>query len=150
MVFESFVDSLSYILWSTFLISVIFGAVVNKTNFCTMGAVSDMVNIGDYGRFRAWMLAIATAILGVALLEYFSLVNVESTFPQYRNSTLIIGENVIGGFLFGVGGGMGNIKRLYKNVPASWGEYVFSDVVHTRLVAPEYGDSSGVRGAAWL
>jgi len=49
-----------------------------------------------------------------------------------------------------LGGGMGNIKRLYKNVTERWGEYVFSDTVNTKLLAPEYGDSSGVRGAAWL
>jgi len=49
-----------------------------------------------------------------------------------------------------LGGGMGNIKRLYKNVPKIWGDYVFSDVVNTQLLAPLHGDSSGVRGAAWL
>lgn len=49
-----------------------------------------------------------------------------------------------------LGGGMGNIQRLYKNVPAIWREYVFSDVVNTELLAPKFGDSSGVRGAAWL
>lgn len=49
-----------------------------------------------------------------------------------------------------LGGGMGNIKRLYKNIPALWGDYVFSDTVNTQLLAPLHGDSSGVRGAAWL
>ena len=49
-----------------------------------------------------------------------------------------------------LGGGMGNIQRLYSNVPKLWGDYVFSDVVSTKLLPPEYGDSSGVRGAAWL
>lgn len=49
-----------------------------------------------------------------------------------------------------LGGGMGNIKRLYKNVPRLWCDYVFSDHVSTKLLAPKYGDSSGVRGAAWL
>lgn len=49
-----------------------------------------------------------------------------------------------------LGGGMGNIQRLYHNVPALWGEYVFSDVVSTKLLPPKHGDSSGVRGAAWL
>lgn len=49
-----------------------------------------------------------------------------------------------------LGGGMGNIKRLYDNVPALLADYVFSDVVNTRLLAPVHGDSSGVRGAAWL
>jgi len=49
-----------------------------------------------------------------------------------------------------LGGGMSNIKRLYDNVPKYWDEYVFSDQVTSRLVPPQYGDSSGVRGAAWL
>jgi fructokinase len=45
---------------------------------------------------------------------------------------------------------MSNIGRLYQNVPQRWNRYVFSDEVATRLVAPVHGDSSGVRGAAWL
>lgn len=49
-----------------------------------------------------------------------------------------------------LGGGMGNIKRLYHNVPKLWGDYIFSDTVSTKLLPPEFGDSSGVRGAAWL
>ena len=49
-----------------------------------------------------------------------------------------------------LGGGLSRIDRLYTNVPAVWGEYVFSDTVATRLVPPRHGDSSGVRGAAWL
>ena len=49
-----------------------------------------------------------------------------------------------------LGGGMSNIERLYSDVPKIWQQWVFSDQVNTRLVAPKYGDSSGVRGAAWL
>jgi fructokinase len=49
-----------------------------------------------------------------------------------------------------LGGGMSNVQRLYVNVPALWGPRVFSDRVDTRLVKHKYGDSSGVRGAAWL
>lgn len=49
-----------------------------------------------------------------------------------------------------LGGGMSNIARLYANVPQRWGRYVFSDHVSTRLLPPRFGDSSGVRGAAWL
>lgn len=49
-----------------------------------------------------------------------------------------------------LGGGMSNIKRLYRTVPKIWGGYVFSDAVDTKLVAARHGDSSGVRGAAWL
>jgi fructokinase len=53
-----------------------------------------------------------------------------------------------------LGGGMSNVERLYKNVPEIWSDYVFSsgmdDPVRTRLLPPRHGDSSGVRGAAWL
>ncbi|MFI5183990.1 MAG: ROK family protein [Vicinamibacteria bacterium] len=49
-----------------------------------------------------------------------------------------------------LGGGLSNLSRLYSRVPALWGRYVFSDRVDTRLVPPRHGDSSGVRGAAWL
>ena len=49
-----------------------------------------------------------------------------------------------------LGGGMSNIDRLYHSVPLLWRRYVFSDQVDTRLVRNRHGDSSGVRGAAWL
>jgi fructokinase len=49
-----------------------------------------------------------------------------------------------------LGGGMSNIGWLYHAVPQRWGRYVFSDTVRTRLLPPAHGDSSGVRGAAWL
>lgn len=49
-----------------------------------------------------------------------------------------------------LGGGMSNIQSLYEHVPQRWGNYVFSDRVATRLLPAQYGDSSGVRGAAWL
>jgi fructokinase len=49
-----------------------------------------------------------------------------------------------------LGGGLGQIAALYRAVPERWGAYVFSDTVVTRLVPPRWGDSSGVRGAAWL
>ena len=49
-----------------------------------------------------------------------------------------------------LGGGLSNIERLYANVPARWGSWVFSERVDTRLVRHLHGDSSGVRGAAWL
>jgi fructokinase len=58
--------------------------------------------------------------------------------------------NVLDPDVIVLGGGMGNIERLYSRVPMLWGEWVFSDTVRTRLLTPEYGDSSGVRGAAWL
>ena len=49
-----------------------------------------------------------------------------------------------------LGGGMSNVSSLYADVPQLWKKYIFSDTIHTKLVPPRYGDSSGVRGAAWL
>ena len=49
-----------------------------------------------------------------------------------------------------LGGGVSNLERLYTSVPRLWQRYVFSDTVRTRLLPPVHGDSSGVRGAAWL
>ena len=58
--------------------------------------------------------------------------------------------NIIDPDVIVLGGGMSNVTRLYNNVPKLWANYVFSDRVDTKLVAPVHGDSSGVRGAAWL
>ena len=58
--------------------------------------------------------------------------------------------NVIDPDVVVLGGGLSNIERLYTNVPKLWAPYIFSDGVATRLVRAAHGDSSGVRGAAWL
>src|SRR5512143_2210696 len=103
MVFDTFSQAQSMLLWSSFGIAMVMGAVVNKTNFCTMGAVSDWVNMGDTGRMRAWLLAIAVALIGVSLLEKSGLVNISQTFPPYRGGSLAWVENLLGGLMFGVG-----------------------------------------------
>lgn len=103
MTYDNFASAQSIFLWSTFAIALIMGAVVNKTNFCTMGAVSDWVNMSDTGRMRAWILAIAIGVLGVSALEAAGLVNVTSTFPPYRQTNFVWLENVLGGALFGIG-----------------------------------------------
>ena len=58
--------------------------------------------------------------------------------------------NVLDPDVIVLGGGLSNLDRLYTDVPAQWGRWVFSDRVDTRLVRPRHGDASGVRGAAWL
>jgi uncharacterized membrane protein YedE/YeeE len=103
MTFDSFLEAQSFFLWSAFVAAFIMGAVANKTNFCTMGAVSDWVNIGDTGRFRAWLLAIAVAVIGVALLEYFGLAKPGEAFPPYRAGQFIWAEHLLGGLMFGIG-----------------------------------------------
>ncbi|MCB1923200.1 MAG: YeeE/YedE family protein [Gammaproteobacteria bacterium] len=103
MQFENFVAAESAMLWGAFVIALIMGAVVNKTNFCTMGAVSDLVNMGDTGRMRSWLFAIAVAVIGVAVLEYLGMVDVNDAFPPYRGGTFIWAENLLGGLMFGIG-----------------------------------------------
>lgn len=58
--------------------------------------------------------------------------------------------NVLDPDVIVLGGGLSNLERLYANVPAAWSAHVFSDQVNTRLLRNVHGDSSGVRGAAWL
>lgn len=108
MTFESFSEAQNTVLIATFIIAAIMGAVVNKTNFCTMGAVSDLVNIGDTGRMRAWMFAMAVAIIGVIILESSGVASVDATRPPYRGSNFAWLEYLIGGIMFGVGMTLGS------------------------------------------
>jgi len=109
MTFESFASANWTMLWLTFATAFIIGAVANKTNFCTMGAVSDWVNMGDTGRIRAWALAITTAMLGVVILEALGVFHLgANTLPPYRTSQLQWGRYILGGLMFGVGMTMGS------------------------------------------
>jgi fructokinase len=77
----------------------------------------------------------------------------EATLQRYEQRlarALATVINVVDPDVSVLGGGMSNIDRLYASVPALWGAHVFSDRVDTRLVKAKFGDSSGVRGAAWL
>ena len=70
---EETLVSASTIVWLAFAIGAVFGLVAHRTNFCTMGAVSDIVNMGDWNRMRMWALAIAIAILGTGALQWLGL-----------------------------------------------------------------------------
>ena len=63
------VVSSATVLWLAFAAAFVFGAIGQKTHFCTMGAVSDIVNMGDWSRMRMWLLAIGIAILGAGALH---------------------------------------------------------------------------------
>ncbi|MBM3392455.1 MAG: YeeE/YedE family protein [Betaproteobacteria bacterium] len=92
------------ILTAVFVVAIVMGAVANKTNFCTMGAVSDWINMGDAGRLRAWLLAMAVAILGVAALTGMGLASIgNNTFPPYRTPNFAWLRYLLGGLMFGVG-----------------------------------------------
>ncbi len=103
---EGGVHTASLVAWSGFFLAVIFGAVGNKSNFCTMGAVSDIVNIGDWGRMRMWLLAIAVAIVGAHLLQAAGLVDLSKSIYTSPNFTWL--SFIVGGFVFGVGMTLGS------------------------------------------
>lgn len=122
------------VLAAAFGIAAVMGAVANKTNFCTMGAVSDWINIGDTGRMRAWLLAMAVAIAGVLILQASGQANIgANTFPPYKTPSFAWLRYLLGGFMFGVGMtlasgcgnktlvrvGNGNLKSLVVLVIAS-------------------------------
>ncbi|HQS57683.1 MAG: transporter [Gallionellales bacterium 35-53-114] len=88
------------VMWGLGL-GVILGFIASKTNFCTMGAVSDVVNMGSWGRMRAWFLAIAVAIIGTNLLAYSGLLDLSHTI--YTGASFPILTFIVGGLTFGVG-----------------------------------------------
>ncbi|MFY7856426.1 MAG: YeeE/YedE family protein [Rubrivivax sp.] len=89
------------VLWAAFALAVIFGAIAQRTHFCTMGAVADIVNMGDWSRMRAWLLAIAVAILGFNTMV--GLGWIEARHTVYATPRLIWLSNIVGGLLFGFG-----------------------------------------------
>ena len=97
------------ILLFVFAIAVVIGAVANKTNFCTMGAVSDWTNMGDKGRFRAWLFAMTVALVGLLAMEVSGIVALPAdTFPPYRTANFAWLRYVLGGLLFGIGMTLGS------------------------------------------
>jgi uncharacterized membrane protein YedE/YeeE len=89
------------VVWGGFALAFVFGAVANRTNFCTMGAISDVVNMGHWGRTRMWLLAIAVAMFGASLLHYFGLVDLSKSV--YERTSLNWLSLSLGGLLFGIG-----------------------------------------------
>ncbi len=95
-----------YVTGGAFALAFVFGAVGNKTNFCTMGAVSDWVNMGDKNRLRMWLLAIAVALIGSSVLQLAGVVDFSKSIYPGPNFTWL--SYIVGGFLFGVGMTLGS------------------------------------------
>jgi len=89
------------VLWLGFAVAFVFGAIGQKTNFCTLGAVSDIVNMGDWSRMRMWLLAIAVAILGSAALHAAGLIDLGKSIYRTPNFTWL--SYILGGLCFGIG-----------------------------------------------
>jgi uncharacterized membrane protein YedE/YeeE len=89
------------VLSASFFLSLLFGALVQRTHFCTMGAVSDVVNMGDWTRMRQWVLAIGIAMAGFAVLAYADLIDPTQTI--HGGNRWLWLSAAIGGALFGFG-----------------------------------------------
>lgn len=87
--------------WAAFALAFVFGAAANRVNFCTMGAVSDIVNIGTWTRMRMWLFAIAVAIVGAQTLYLAGIVDLSKSI--YVTPKLSWLSCLVGGLLFGAG-----------------------------------------------
>ncbi|MCI2400122.1 YeeE/YedE family protein [Aliiroseovarius subalbicans] len=94
-------NAAAWIGWGGLIIGIIFGFIVQRTNFCTMGSISDILSFGDWRRFRAWLMATGVAIIGVAVLERTAIADM--SFSMYVTPNLTWGGHIIGGFIFGIG-----------------------------------------------
>lgn len=134
-------DLSTIVVAGAFVLAFVFGAIANKSNFCTMGALSDIVNMGHWGRMRMWMLAIAVAVIGASALAYTGQVDLSKAATQ--RPTLSWLSLLVGGLLFGVGmtlaGGCAN-----KNLVRAGGGSVRSIVVLTFMAIASYMTLKGL------
>ncbi len=161
------------ILGSTFLLGLLFGAVMQRTQFCTMGSVADIVNFGDWTRMRMWVLAIATATLGTTWLAAAGQIDLARSIYTAPRITWL--SAMVGGVLFGVGMvlasgcgsktlirlGSGSLKALVVFVMLGLGAYAtlrgitaeprvyLLDPVALRLAGPQDLPSLLARHSAW-
>jgi uncharacterized protein len=89
------------VLWAAFGLSVAFGAIAQRTHFCTMGAVADIVNVGDWSRMRMWALAIGVAMLGFNAMVAAGWVDAGKTIYAAPRLTWL--SAIVGGAMFGFG-----------------------------------------------
>lgn len=125
------------------MIAFVFGFVGAKANFCTMGAISDVVNMGHWGRLRMWLLAVAVAIVGASVLSYSGAVDLSASVTQRPMLPWL--SLLVGGFAFGVGmtlaGGCAN-----RNLIRAGGGSVRSLVVLTFSAIAAYMTLKGLFG----
>jgi uncharacterized protein len=89
------------VLWASFFVAIVFGAVVQKTGFCTMGAITDAAALGDWTRMRQWALAVSVATIGFGLLAWSGLVDPANTL--YASNRWMWLSALVGGAVFGFG-----------------------------------------------
>ncbi|HEY5789147.1 MAG TPA: YeeE/YedE family protein [Gammaproteobacteria bacterium] len=132
------------VMWASFAIALVMGALVQRSGFCTMGGVSDLINMNDGGRLGSWFLAIGIATVGVAAMTAGGLVDMSLTTgndtsqPPYRVPMFVWPRYIVGGLLFGIGMtlgsgcgnktvvrlGGGNLKSIFVLAMIGLGSYV--------------------------
>jgi uncharacterized membrane protein YedE/YeeE len=104
------------LLWGAFALSATFGALAQRTHFCTMGAIADVVNMGDWTRVRMWVLAIAVAIVGFNGMVGAGWIEARNTIyagPQLLWLSMLVGGGAFGfGMVLASGCGSKNLVRL--------------------------------------
>ncbi len=89
------------VLWASFGLSVLFGAITQRTHFCTMGAVSDIINMGDWARMRMWVMAMGVAMVGFNAMVALGWLDASKSIyggPQFMGLSALVG-----GLMFGFG-----------------------------------------------
>ena len=131
-----------------FLIAAIMGFVGNRSQYCTMGAVADWINVGDTNRLRAWLFSIAVAVFGVSLLEFQQWIDIQETRPPYRMQSLPWLRFIMGGIMFGVGMtlasgcgkktliriGGGSLKSFFVFLVCGFSAYLMTQTVFYEII----------------
>lgn len=129
---DDIANQIQWVLWASFALSVAFGAIAQQTHFCTMGALSDVVNMGDWSRMRQWALVMATAMAGFSLLSLSGQIDPQQSL--YHSPRWLWLSTLIGGALFGIGmvlaSGCGNktLIRMGTGNLKSWVVFLFMGV----------------------
>lgn len=162
------IDSLrQQVLWAAFAVSVLFGVIAQRTHFCTMGAISDIVNMGDWTRMRMWVMAVGVAMIGFHSMAWMGWIDPSQTL--YASGRIIWLSALVGGGLFGLGMvlasgcgsktlvriGSGNLKSLVVFVVMGLAAFAtlrgISGVLRVNTVDRATFDMDGGSGLAqWL
>ncbi len=89
------------VLWAAFAVCVVFGAVARRTDFCTMGAISDIFNMGRWVRMRMWGMAVGVAMIGFYVMAWLGWVNPSESI--YSSARVMWLSAIVGGAMFGFG-----------------------------------------------
>src|SRR5210317_1636590 len=156
-------------MWASFAVALVMGALVHRSGFCTMGGVSDLINMGDKGRLAAWLLAVAIAILGVTAMQAGGIVdmslttNNDTSQPPYRVPMFVWPRYIIGGLLFGIGMtlgsgcgnktvvrlGGGNLKSIFVLAMIGLGAYLMMFTNFGHYVFLQWMNPLGINFAAY-